>query len=82
MSSGGPDPKRRPGQKVDTEAPLALLRFVASAAAALLAVAVLALIFAPKDPGTLTLYGLVIGINLLLFLGFWPLSKWLRRLGR
>jgi hypothetical protein len=55
---------------------------VASAAAALLVVALLALIFAPKDPGTLTLYGLVIGINLLLFLGFWPLSKWLRRLGR
>jgi hypothetical protein len=53
-----------------------------SVAVAFLIVSLLALVFAPKDPGTLTLYGLVIGLNLMLVLAYWPANNWLQRLGR
>jgi hypothetical protein len=65
MSSGGEDLGR-------------LLRMIASVALTFLIVALLALLFAPRDPGTLTIYGLVIGLNLLIFLAYWPAVKWLR----
>ncbi|HWI62083.1 MAG TPA: hypothetical protein VNT75_09615 [Symbiobacteriaceae bacterium] len=58
------------------------LRLIASASAALLAVALVALLFAPRDPGTLTLYALVIGVNLIVLLLFWPTARWLQRFTR
>lgn len=67
---------------IDESQPARILRVTVSVAVAFLVVSLLALVFAPKDPGTLTLYGLVIGLNLLLILAYWPVSKWLQRLGR
>ena len=72
----GPDPS------VEQSLPVRIVKAATSVSLAILIVSLLALIWAPKDPGTLTMYGLVIGGNLLLFLAFWPTIKWLRRLGR
>lgn len=81
MSLRRADPGRRAGA-VDASQPTQILRVTVSVAVAFLIVSLLALAFAPKDPGTLTLYGLVIGLNLLLILAYWPASKWLQRLSR
>lgn len=81
MSSGGKDSAPQPGGPVDQSLPIRILKVVASSAFALMVVALLALLVAPKDPGTLTLYGMVIGLNLLIVLGLWPAIRWLQRFG-
>lgn len=81
MSLRRADSGRRAGI-VDESQPARILRVTVSVAAAFLVVSLLALVFAPKDPETLTLYGMVIGLNLLLILAYWPASKWLQRLSR
>jgi len=55
---------------------------VASAAVAILVIAVLGLALGPKDPGTITLYGLVIALNLLIALAYWPAVRFLQRMKR
>jgi hypothetical protein len=77
----GPD-QARPDQSIEDSLPIRIVRAATSVSLALLVVSLLALIFAPKDPGTLTLYGLVIGLNLVIFLAFWPVMRWLRRLSQ
>lgn len=82
MSFGRAGEQARSDHGVDVSAPLKVLRAAASLSVVILLVTLLALAFAPKDPGTLTLYGLVIGLNLVLLLAFWPVARWLQRLGR
>ncbi|MDF2630495.1 MAG: hypothetical protein K0R39_4326 [Symbiobacteriaceae bacterium] len=74
MSSGGDD--------LDQATPIRILKLVVSASAAILVLALVAMLFAPRDPGTMTMYGLVIGLNLVIVLAFWPALKWLRRIVR
>jgi hypothetical protein len=79
MPPRGEDPAPR---SVTDSQPVRILKVVASVAVAFLVISLVALVWAPKDPGTLTLYGLVIGLNLLILLAFWPAVKWLQRLSR
>lgn len=65
-----------------TDRPLYFLRVIAAASLTLLIIALLGLLFAPRDPGTLTLYGLVIGLNLLVAISYWPVVRYLRHLER
>ena len=71
-----------PADRVEQSLPVRIVKAATSVSLTILIVSLVALMFAPKDPGTLTMYGLVIGGNLLLFLAFWPTVKWLRRLGQ
>lgn len=82
MSSGGDDLNGRPDHDVDEATPIRILKLVVSASAAILVISLAALLFAPRDPGTLTMYGLVVGLNLVILLAFWPALKWLRRIVR
>jgi hypothetical protein len=82
MPLRGEDSGPGPNSPVEESQAVRILKMATSASLALLIVALLALVFAPKDPGTLTLYGMVIGINLLIFLAFWPAARWLQRLDR
>lgn len=80
MPPGGEDQGGRTERGV--EGPLQFLRFVAAAAVTVLVIALLGLALGPKDPGTVTLYVLVIGLNLLIALAYWPAIKYLRRHSR
>ncbi|HYF77100.1 MAG TPA: hypothetical protein VD973_08220 [Symbiobacteriaceae bacterium] len=82
MSPGGDDLDNRPDAEVDEATPIRILKLVVSASAAILIISLVALLFAPRDPGTLTMYGLVIGLNLVIVLAFWPALRWLRRIVR
>lgn len=82
MSLRREDPGAQRSRQVEETQPIRILRVVASVAGAFLVVALLGLTLAPKEPGTLTLYGLVIGLNLLLLLAYWPAVKWLQRFSR
>lgn len=82
MPLRGEDPGARPDRSVEDTQPLRILRVAVSVAVAFLVVSLLGLAIAPKEPVTLTLYGLVIGLNLLLVLAYWPTMKWLQRLSR
>jgi hypothetical protein len=82
MPSGGENSSPRPDSPVDETQPVRILKAVTSVSVAFLITALLAVLFAPKDAGTMTLYGLVIGLNLLIILAFWPAVKWLQRLSR
>lgn len=82
MPSRGDDQAARGARSVAETQSQKILRVVVSVAVAFLVISLLGLALAPKDPGTVTLYGLVIGLNLLLLLAYWPASKWLQRLGR
>lgn len=82
MSSGGPDLSPRPERPAEESLPVRLVRVIAALALTLLIIAAVALLIAPKDAATLTLYGMVIGLNLLIVLLCWPVIKWLQRLSR
>lgn len=82
MSSGGDDLDNRPDHEIDEATPIRILKLVASASAAILIIALAGALLAPRDSGTMTMYGLVIGLNLLILLAFWPALKWLRRIVR
>jgi len=80
MPSGGEDQGR--GDRSPVAGPLQFLRVIAAAALTLLVIAVLGLAFGPKDAGTVTLYGLVIGVNLVIALLYWPAVRCLSRVTR
>ncbi len=80
MPPGGEDQGKRPAPGLG--GPLQFLRAITAAAVTILVIAVLGLAFGPKDPGTLTLYGLVIGLNLLIALAYWPIVRYLQRVKR
>lgn len=82
MPSRGEDSGAQGSRAVRETTAARILRLCVSVAAAFLVISLLGLALAPKDPGTLTLYGLVIGLNLLLVLAYWPAAKWLQRLSR
>jgi hypothetical protein len=82
MPFGGDDVGTRSDHDTDEATPIRILKLVFSASAAILTVAVVGLLFAPRDAETLTMYGLVIGLNLVMVLAFWPALKWLRRIVR
>ena len=73
MPPGGEDQGRRPEPGLG--GPLQFLRAITAAAVTILVIALLGLVFGPGDPGTRTLYGLVIGLNLLVALAYWPDRK-------
>ncbi len=56
-----------------------LLKLIATASLTVFCISLLALMLAPRDPGTLTIYGLVIGVNLLLCLTIWAAIRYLQR---
>lgn len=82
MPFGRGDSRAKPGPSLRGSELLLGLRLLASAAGAILIVALLAMALGPKDGGTLTLYGLVIAVNLLMLLAYWLLVIWLRRRGQ
>ncbi|BAD39280.1 MAG: hypothetical protein AB2385_13605 [Symbiobacterium sp.] len=61
---------------------LQFLRFIATVALTILIIAVLGLALGPKDAGTVTLYALVIGLNALIALLYWPVVRFVQRRGR
>lgn len=80
MPSGGQDQGRGPVREVETA--LQFLRLIAAVAVTILIIAVLGLALGPRDPGTRTLYALVIGFNLLIALLYWPAVRFLQRINR
>lgn len=77
MSSGRRDSHRQRGTRLEAPDLIHALKLIATAALTVLCISLLALLFAPRDPGTLTIYGLVIGVNTLMCLCIWLAVKYL-----
>ncbi|MGE5654306.1 MAG: hypothetical protein ACM3ZQ_08635 [Bacillota bacterium] len=80
MSSGRRDPNRQRGFGLDTPELIHVMKLIATASLTVLCISLMALVLAPRDPGTMTVYGLVIAVNVLLCLSTWLAVKYLQRI--
>lgn len=82
MPSGRRDSHRRRGERLEAPDLIHALKLIATASLTVLCISLLALLFAPRDPGTLTVYALVIGVNALLCICIWLAVKYLQRINK